>query len=78
MTVFKPVDALASKAAQLAVALAQGEILEMENMQTISDGANEIPYYSIEPIAVIAENMDEVIIDSGFHQREDVYLNVAH
>ena len=77
MTVFKPVDALASKAAQLAVALARGEILEMEDMQTISDGENEIPYYSIEPIAVTAENMDEVIIDSGFHQREDVYLNVA-
>ena len=26
--------------------------------------------------AVTAENMDEVIVDGGFHSKEDVYLNV--
>jgi D-xylose transport system substrate-binding protein len=30
----------------------------------------------LEPISVNAENMKEVIIDSGFHFEEDVYLNV--
>jgi D-xylose transport system substrate-binding protein len=30
----------------------------------------------IEPTAVTADNMDEVIINSGFHLKEDVYLNV--
>jgi D-xylose transport system substrate-binding protein len=30
----------------------------------------------LEPTAVTAENMDEVIINSGFHLKEDVYLNV--
>ncbi len=35
----------------------------------------EVPYYGIEPVAVTAENMDSVIIDSDFHTEEDVYLN---
>lgn len=37
----------------------------------------ETPYYAVEPIAVTAENMDEVIIDSGFHTEEEVYLNTS-
>ncbi len=36
-----------------------------------------VPYYALEPVAVTAENMDEVIIGSDFHTREDVYLNVG-
>jgi len=27
-------------------------------------------------VAVTKENMDEVVIDGGFHTHEDVYLNV--
>lgn len=41
-----------------------------------NDG-HEVPYYTIDPIAVTAENMDEVIIGSDFHTREDVYRNVT-
>ena len=37
--------------------------------------AYRTPYYSIEPVAVTAENIDEVIIGSDFHTEEDVYLN---
>ena len=33
-----------------------------------------IPYVSIPPIMVTKDNIDSVIIDSGFHLREDVYL----
>ncbi len=32
--------------------------------------------YKLAPVAVTAENMDEVIISGGFHSREDVYLNI--
>lgn len=82
MTVFKPVDILAAKAAELAVAMAQGEDItsadtDTQVIQTISDGEEEIPYYSIEPVAVTSKNMDPIIIDSGFHLKEDVYLNVS-
>ncbi len=81
MTVYKSVDKEASAAARLAVALARGEdITDPESpipvTQTIHDGKQDVPYYALEPAAVTKENMDEVIIDGGFHQREDVYLNV--
>lgn len=82
MTVYKSVEELARNAAVLAVALANGEDITSEECalqvtQTIDDGTVQIPYFSIDPMAVTADNMDEVIIGSGFHRREDVYLNVT-
>ncbi|QNU65562.1 substrate-binding domain-containing protein [Ruminiclostridium herbifermentans] len=74
MTVYKPVDKLAKQAAEYAVKLVQGK--KLENAQTINDGNYDVQYIALEPIAVNKDNMDEVIIDSGFHLREDVYLNV--
>ena len=81
MTVYKSVDREAQFAAKFAVALARGEDIRdvdaaLHTEETISDGTYEIPYYPLEPQAVTKENMDEVIIEGGFHQREDVYLNV--
>ena len=73
MTVYKPFENLAQKAAEEAVAMAKGEALETEDM--IFDGTYYVPYEKLEPIAVTKENMDEVIIGK-FHQKEEVYLNV--
>ncbi len=75
MTVYKPVEQLAAKAAACAIALAKGEKISDEKLSTINDGTYEVPYIGIEPIAVTKENLDEVIIGSGFHLQEDVYLN---
>ena len=93
MTVYKSVDEEARCAAQLAVRLGRGEDIPAAGeastesrgsegdaitvTQTIFDGTEEIPYYVIEPEAVTRENLDEVIIESGFHRREEVYLNIA-
>lgn len=73
MTVYKPVGKLAEQAAKLTVELAKGETPEIEGK--ISDGSFTIPYVAVEPVAVTRDNIDEVIIDGGFHSREDVYLN---
>ncbi len=75
MTVYKPVGDLAKQAAELSVKLANGESLNIEKV--INDGKNQIPYVAVEPIPVTAENMDEVVIEGGFHTKEDVYMNVA-
>lgn len=74
MTVYKPVEKLAQKAAECAIRLAKGEALE--DTVPISDGTYQVPYIGLEPISVNEENMNEVIIGSGFHLKEDVYLNV--
>ena len=82
MTVFKSVDEEARQAANLAVALGRGEDITAEGAKirvtdTISDGSSQVPYYHIEPVAVTAGNLDEIIIESGFHRKEDVYLNIS-
>jgi len=75
MTVFKDVMTLARKTAEMTMQLIKGE--EIETTGTIFDGRYDVPYYCIEPIKVTKENIDQVIIDSGFHLREEVYLNVT-
>ena len=74
MTVYKPVEKLAGKAAEETVKLIRGEDLETES--TINNGTYDIAYFAIDPIAVYADNMDEVIIGGGFHAKEEVYLNL--
>jgi len=75
MTVYKPVGKLAEQAAQYSVKLAKGETIETE--ATLSDGMVDVPYVAVAPVAVTADNMDKVIIEGGFHTKEDVYMNVA-
>ena len=76
MTVYKPIEQLARKAAESAIELVQNRKLSEENLSEYDDGSNMVPYLKIDPVSVTAENMDEVIINSGFHLREDVYLHV--
>ena len=73
MTVYKPIERLARRAAECAVQLAQGQ--EVNAAETMNDGISDVPYVSVAPIMVDRGNMDREIIDSGFHLREDVYLN---
>ncbi|MBS6396787.1 MAG: substrate-binding domain-containing protein [Clostridiales bacterium] len=76
MTVYKPVEKLARRAAELTVELAGGErsgIREIET--TMDDGTCQVPYECLEPIMVTRENMDEVITGK-YHEENDIYLNV--
>ncbi len=78
MTVYKPIEKLAQKAAECAVKMAKGEELTDSEytVGVMNDGSYDVPCLKIEPISVTADNIDEVIIKSGFHLKEDVYLNV--
>ena len=58
------------------MALARGEEITGSDVGEIDNGGKTLPFVRLEPIKVTRENMDEVIIDSGFHSREEVYLNV--
>ena len=76
MTVYKPVEKLAKRAAECAIALAVGEDITGDDVTKYNDGTYDIPYIGLKPIAVTKDNIDEVIIGSGFHLKEDVYLNM--
>lgn len=90
MTVYKPIEKLAQTAAEYAVALAEADgdtaaadflssgNNEAGSVTTVFDGTYNVPYLKIDPVCVTADNIDEVIIKSGFHLKEDVYLNVPN
>ncbi|NTV91560.1 MAG: substrate-binding domain-containing protein, partial [Clostridiales bacterium] len=73
-TVYKPIDKIAKKAAELVVQLYDGNLEEARDK--IFDGRYTIPYYKIEPTLVLKENMVDTIIKDNFHTFEEVYLNV--
>lgn len=73
MTVYKPVENLAKRAAEYAVSLAKGE--EIKTATRYNDGTYDVPFIKLEPIAVNKDNMEETIIDGGYHLKEDVYIN---
>lgn len=80
MTVYKPINELAKKAAECTVDLIRGkqtadEMANGESVEVNEEGLS-VPYIGLKPVAVTEENIDSVIIDSGFHSKEEVYLNV--
>ena len=82
MTVYKPIHTLAKQAAGCTMDLINGKEVKGSqgggsNSNTeVNDGTYTVPFVCLEPIAVTKENIDEVIIDSQFHFREEVYLHV--
>ncbi|MEA4870182.1 MAG: substrate-binding domain-containing protein [Christensenella sp.] len=75
MTVYKPVEKLAKEAAERTVRMIQGD--KEEASTSIFDGTYYVPYEKLSPIMVTRDNIDEVIINGGFHRREQVYLNLG-
>ena len=71
MTVYKPIEKLVESAAELCLAIVNGD--EIEFTQTISDGQYDVPFISCDVIAVTKDNLDDTVIKDGFHLEEDVY-----
>ena len=74
-TIYKPINALSKAAVDYGLLLMNDQ--EFDYQETIdNDYQNHVvPYVKLETIVVTRENMDEVIINSGFHDRESVYIN---
>jgi D-xylose transport system substrate-binding protein len=75
MTVYKPIHRLATRAVEIAVAIAAGDAPEPDRYTT-NDSGTDIPFYVEEPQAVFSWNMDDTIIRDGFHSAEDVYRTI--
>jgi D-xylose transport system substrate-binding protein len=75
MTIYKPIDALASKAAEIAVKLAKKEAVA-DPTRPINNGRKDVPSILLEPIQVDKANLDATVIADGYHKREDVYKEV--
>jgi D-xylose transport system substrate-binding protein len=74
MTVYKALKPLATRAAELAVALAKGETITTDAVTP--NGKLDVPSVLLDPVQIDADNLFEVVIGDGFHPIEDVYRNV--
>ncbi|TVY01465.1 D-xylose ABC transporter substrate-binding protein [Cohnella terricola] len=73
MTVYKPIKAIAEKAAELAVKMAKGEDVSAD--KTVNNGKIDVPSILLDPISVDKSNIDSTVIADGFHSKDDVYKN---
>jgi D-xylose transport system substrate-binding protein len=71
MTVYKPLERLASSAMDLAAALARRRVVVAK--QTVNNGAVEVPSVLADVVAATRDNMMDTVIRDGFLSRQDVY-----
>ncbi|MFC0215078.1 D-xylose ABC transporter substrate-binding protein [Paenibacillus chartarius] len=75
MTVYKPIKSIATKAAEMAVALAKNGKVDGASSK-VNNGKVDVPSVLLDPIAVDKSNLADTVIKDGFHKVEDVYKNV--
>ena len=71
MTVYKPIKALATESAKLAIQLAEGKVVKGNSI--LNNGKKDVPAFLLEPIAVDKANLESTVIADGFHPKEDVF-----
>ncbi len=71
MTIYKPVQQLARRAAAAAVSLARGKPLVARD--AIDNGRVEVPSLLLDVVTVTRDNVEETVIADGFHTREAVF-----
>ena len=73
-TAYKPIYDLASTTAKVAVNMAKNE--KTITNDKIYNEYFDVPYLKLDAYVVDINNMDSVIIKSGFHRKEDIYRNI--
>lgn len=76
MTVYKPIPALASAAAELALSLAKKQPVSGVT-KTVSNGKKDVPSVLIPPVVVDKDNLLTTVIADGYHKKEDVFRDAS-
>ncbi|WP_395740361.1 sugar ABC transporter substrate-binding protein [Prosthecobacter sp.] len=71
MTVYKPIQSIATKAAELALKLAQRKPLVARD--AISNGQVDVPSVLLDIVAVTKENLRETVVKDGFRKEAEVF-----
>jgi D-xylose transport system substrate-binding protein len=72
MTVYKPIKNLATRAAEVAVAMAKGEAAP-DATQKVNNNFKAVPSVLLEPIQVDKANLDATVIADGYQKKGEVY-----
>jgi D-xylose transport system substrate-binding protein len=75
MTVYKPIARLATKAAEVAVAMARKEPLK-DATRPVNNGRKDVPSILLPPVSVDRENLVSTVIADGYQGLEAVYKDV--
>jgi len=75
MTVYKPIRRLATKAAEIAVAMARKQPFQKPTRR-LNNGFKDVPSVLLDPTAVDRGNLELTVIADGFHTREQVYAGI--
>ena len=75
MTIYKPINKLATRAAEVAVKLAKGK--PVVALAEVDNGEEQVPSILINVKVVTKENIHETVIKDGFARKEDIYSNAA-
>ncbi len=71
MTIYKPLKQLATKAAEVAVDMAQGK--KPEATSTVNNGMMDVPSILLDVVTVTKENMKDTVVKDGFHTEAQVF-----
>lgn len=71
MSVFKDTRELAKKTVNMILSMEKGEEVEVNDTETYDNGVKVVPSYLIEPIVVDQENIDSVLFESGYYDKEE-------
>jgi ABC-type xylose transport system substrate-binding protein len=70
MTIYKPIDSLATKAAELACALAEKKPVKIENAAVAYNGLINVPFIKMEPVTISKENIESLLSSSNYLREE--------
>jgi D-xylose transport system substrate-binding protein len=70
MTVFKDTRELAKSAIDAAIKLAKGEVVNTNT--TVNNDKINVPVILVNPIAIDKNNINSVLIGSGYYKKEDI------
>ena len=72
MSVYKPIKLEADAAAEAAIALLKGEDVSSLTGDTINNGASDLPFIKLTPLAVTADNIADTVIADGFRTWDEI------
>ncbi|MCZ0702926.1 putative multiple sugar transport system substrate-binding protein [Natronobacillus azotifigens] len=71
-TVFKDTRALAEQAVNMADSVLNDEEPEVNDTETYDNNVKVVPSYLLEPVSVDIDNYQEVLIDSGYYDEDEL------
>lgn len=72
MTVFKDTRVLAEKAVEMTEAVLQGEEPEVNDTTTYDNNMKVVPSFLETPVVVTVDNYEELLIDSGYYEADQL------